>query len=227
MLGCMRTESLIAVAALLGFLPCHAQTAKPGEVAPGVTLPTSGDATVLVLDTTAAGPALVHVKPHEVVTAPHAAVNWLRAQVLVGPHSTAEVEGQHADTIVASTKAVVYVRLSGEEAEIMRDRVHLLWLQLSKRRREISDFSMNVFGGQRSRNVDEVPCETEMVEGTNWLKVTPKEPLLPGEFAIAFLPKDVNQLPDAVYDFSVSGGKATPGNPYAPKQSAAPDAKNP
>jgi hypothetical protein len=180
-----------------------------------------------VLDTTAAGPALVHVKPHEVVTAPHAAANWLRAQVLVGPHSTAEVEGQHADTLVESTKAVIYVRISGEEAEIMRDRVHLLWLQLSKKRREISDFSMNVFGGQRSRNVDEVPCDTVRVEGTNWLRVTPKEPLLPGEFAIAFLPKDVNQLPDAVYDFSVSGGKSASGNPYAPKSPDAPETKKP
>ena len=109
----------------------------------------------------------------------------------------------------------------------MRDRVHLLWLQLSKKRREISDFSMNVFGGQRTRNVDEVPCDTEMVEGTNWLKVTPKEPLLPGEFAIEFLPKDVNQLPDAVYDFGVSGAKVTPGNPYAPKPPSAPDTKKP
>jgi hypothetical protein len=86
---------------------------------------------------------------------------------------------------------------------------------------------MNVFGGQRTRNVDEVPSDMQMVEGTNWLKLTPKEPLLPGEFAIAFLPKDVNQQPGSVYDFSVPGGNVSPGNPYAPKPSASPDAKKP
>ena len=73
---------------------------------------------------------------------------------------------------------------------------------------------MNVFGGQRTRNVDEVPCDTEMVEGAYWLKITPKDPLLPGEFAIAFMPKDVNQQPDAVFDFSVPGDKPAASNPY-------------
>jgi hypothetical protein len=103
--------------------------------------------------------------------------------------------------------------------------VHLLWLQAGKKRREITDFSMNVFGGQRTRDVDEVPCDTEMIEGTNWLKVTPKEPLLPGEFAFAFLPKDVNQQPDAAFDFSVPGGSAKAGNPYAPKPAGSADTK--
>jgi hypothetical protein len=78
---------------------------------------------------------------------------------------------------------------------------------------------MNVFGGQRARNVDEVPCDMQMVEGTEWLRITPKDPLLPGEFAVAFLPKDVNQQPDAVFDFSLSGGNTKPGNPYAPTHS--------
>jgi hypothetical protein len=210
----------------LALIQCNAQTPKPVEVAPGVTLPTGGDGTVYALDTTPTGPVLLHIEPHEVITASHAATNWLRAQVFAGPHASVEVEGPHATTALASAKAVLYVRLTGEEAEIMRTRVHLLWLQPNKKRREISDFSRNIFGGQRTRDVDEVPCDTAMIEGTNWLKITPKDPLLPGEFAVAFLPKDVNQYPDVVFDFSVPGGKPSASNSYAPKPPANSDSTN-
>jgi hypothetical protein len=223
----MRTRTLFAVLALFGLIPCNAQTPKPTEVAPGITLPAGGDGTVFILDTPASGPVLLHIQPHEVLTASHAATNFLRGMVYSGPHMSFAVEGPKAPTTLASEKAILFVRLTGEEAEIMRTRVHLLWLQPGKKRREISDFSMNIFGGQRTRDVDEVPCDTEMIEGTNWLKITPKDPLLPGEFAVAFLPKDVNQYPDVVFDFSVSGGKPSTSNPYAPKPPASSDTPKP
>ena len=217
--------ALFAALAVTG-VPSPAQAPKPAEVAPGVSLPAGGDATVLVLDQSASGPVLVHVKPHEVVSDAHAATNFLRAQIYSGPHRSFDVEGPHADTVVSSTKAVLFVRISGEDSEIMRARVHLIWLETSKKRREITDFSSNIFGGQRARNMDEVPCDTEMVEGTNWLKVTPKDPLLPGEFAVAFLPKDVTQQPDIVYDFSVPGDKGG-SHPYASGTPPAALAKKP
>ena len=223
----MRTRTLYAVLALFGLFQCNAQTPEPTEVAPGITLPTGGVGTVYVLDTAASGPVLLHIEPHEVVNTSHAMTNFLRAQVFSGPHSTIEVDGPHAPTVLASTKAVFFVRLSGEDAEIMRSWVHLLWLQSNKKRRELSDLSTNVFGGQRTRDVDEVPCDTEMIEGTNWLKITPKDPLLPGEFAIAFLPKSVNEYPVEVYDFGVAGGKPSASNPYAPKAPANSDATKP
>ncbi|MGP8260848.1 MAG: hypothetical protein ACLQM6_12950 [Acidobacteriaceae bacterium] len=201
-------------------MQCNAQTSNATEVAPGITLPTGGDGTVYALDTGSNGPVLLHIQPHEVVSASHAATNFLRAQVYAGPHSSTEVDGPHAPIALASTKAIFFVRITGEDAEIMRSRVHLLWLQPNKKRRQISDFSRNIFGGQHTRNVDEVPCAMDMIEGTNWLKVTPNDPLLPGEFAVAFLPKDVNQYPEVVYDFSVPGDKPSANNPYEPKPPA-------
>ena len=221
----MRKTVCSIALALAGALLTHAQPPKAPEVAPGITLPANGDATVLVLDSATAGPALVHIPPHEVVLSSHATSNFFRGMVYSGPHMTAELDGVHAESIVSSTRAVFFVRLTGDSVELARSRVHLLWLQAGKKRREITDFSMNVFGGQRTRDVDEVPCDTEMIEGTNWLKVTPKEPLLPGEFAFAFLPKDVNQQPDAAFDFSVPGGSAKAGNPYAPKPAGSADTK--
>jgi hypothetical protein len=213
----MQTRTLLAVLVFFGLIPCNAQTPKPSEIAPGITLPTGGDGTVYALDTGPTGPVLLHIEPHEVVISSHAATNFLRAQVYSGPHSSAEVDGPHAPISLASTKTILFVRIVGENAEIMRSWVHLLWLQPNKKRREVSDFSRNIFGGQHTRNVDEVPCDMEMIEGTNWLKITPKDPLLPGEFAVAFLPKDVNQYPEVVYDFSLAGIKPSASNPYEPK----------
>lgn len=221
----MQAQRLLPLFLLAAFLPCNAQTVKSGEVAPGITLPPDGDATVFALDAGPSGPALVHIPPHEVVLATHAGSNFLRGMVYSGPHITAEVEGLHAETRLASDKAVFFVRISGEDAELMRSRVHLIWLQHSKKRREITDFSMNIFGGQRARNVDEVPSDTEMVAGTTWLRITPKDPLLPGEFAVAFMPKDVNMQPDSVFDFSVPGNPGNSSNPYAPKSTDNPGTK--
>ena len=216
----MRTRMIFVALAFFGLQQCNAQAPNRTELAPGITLPTGGDGTVYALDTAASGPVLLHIQPHEVVSASHAMTNFLRAQVYSGPHSSAEVDGPHAPISLASTKAILCVRIAGENAEIMRTWVHLLWLQPNKKRREVSDFSRNIFGGQRTRDVDDVPCNMEMIEGTNWLKITPNDPLLPGEFAVAFLPKDVNQYPEVVYDFSVSGGKPSTGNPYEPKPPA-------
>jgi hypothetical protein len=105
-------------------VPSHAQAPKPVEVAPGVSLPVDGDATVFALDQTASGPALVHIEPHEVVMASHAGTNFLRSMVYSGPHMSAELDGLQAKTVLSSTKAVFFVRLSGEDAEIMRPRIH-------------------------------------------------------------------------------------------------------
>lgn len=221
----MRKTVCSIALALAGVLLSHAQPPKSPEVAPGIALPANGDATTFALDSAASGPVLVHIPPHEVVLSSHAASNFFRGMVYSGPHMTAEVDGVHAESIVSSTKAVLFVRLTGDSVELARSRVHLLWLQPGKKRREITDFSMNVFGGQRTRNVDEVPCDTEMIEGTNWLRITPKDPLLPGEFAVVFMPKDVNQQPDAVFDFSVPGNEVKAGNPYGPKPAANPSNK--
>jgi hypothetical protein len=195
------------------------QAAKGPEVAPGIVLPLDSDAVVFALDTGASGPVLTHVVPHEVMLATHAASNAFRSLVYAGPHITAELDSNHADTVLASAKAVFFVRLSGDDPELARGRIHLLWLQRSKKRREITDFSANVFGGQRTRAVDEVPVDTAMVKGTDWLRMTPQEPLLPGEFAVVFMPKDVNQQPSAAYDFSVPGAAAHE-NPYTPGTNA-------
>jgi hypothetical protein len=217
MLLAMQKSTFVLVLFLIGALSCAAQSPEPVEVAPGISLPTAGDATVFALDQTSSGPFLIHIKPHELFINTHAPVNYLRAQVFAGPHQTSQLRGIHSETALASTKAVFYVRIVGENAEIDKTRVHLLWLEGRKEARNVAEFSNNIFGGQHRRNLYEVACSTRIVEHTNWLKLTPNEPLSPGEFAVVVLPADVNQPPTAAFDFSVSGA-IVDANPYAPRE---------
>lgn len=41
----------------------------------------------------------------------------------------------------------------------------------------------------------------------SWVKITPREPLESGEYAIAFPPKDQVSFSDAVYDFGIASMK--------------------
>lgn len=206
----MYVHRVCLLLALFGLIQGTAQTPKPIEVAPGVTLPSSGEETVFALDQTAAEPSLVHIRPHEVYVNTHAGSNFLRAQVFAGPQAGVELHGPHADIVLLSTGAVFFVRAPGDEAGLISSRLHLVWLDPNKKTREVASFSANVFGGQHRRYVIQVPTTTEKIEGTDWIKITPTAPLLPGEFAIVSLPADANQMPGWAYDFGIAG-KVKPG----------------
>jgi hypothetical protein len=184
-----------------------AQTPKPIEVAPGIALPAEG--AVFGLDQGDNGPALLQIHAHEIHYNPHAGKNMLRGMVYAGPHATVEVPGVTSEALFLSTKPVLYVHLQGDDPDILRTRLHLLWLTPAGNTRVAIDMSSNVFGGHRHRNVDEVPSDITMIDGTYWVKITPQAPLVPGEFAVVFLPTDPNLFPDMVYDFTVAGD--TPG----------------
>jgi hypothetical protein len=190
-----------------------AQTPNPVEVAPGVTLPAEG--MVFGLDQKDGGPALQQIHASEIHYNPRAGSNTLRSVIYARSHHTIEVIGLQSETIFTSTKAVFYVHLLEDNPEIQRKRIHLLWLTPTDTTRVAIDMGANYFGGHHQRNIDEVPADITSISGTNWVKITPQAPLLPGEFAIAFLPEDPSLFPDVVYDFSVPGirGGADPNTP--------------
>ena len=182
----------------LGFVQCYGQMPAPIEIAPGVSLPAQSDATVFCLDSVDGKSLLVRIPPHEVVLGTNPLSNALSTVM----RATAEVDGVKSETSISSPSTVCFVRLTGD-VEFTRNRIHLLALEATRKRRQITYFSMNVLGGHRKRNMYEVPADIEVITGSMWVKITPKAPLIPGEFAIAFLPKDPNQQPDLVYDFTV------------------------
>ena len=184
------------------FLSGQTSTVAP-EAAPGIPLPSTG--IIFVLDHVHEAPTLLQLHASEIHYNSHAAGNFARSAIYAGPHSSTELVGVSSAVTLHTNQAVLYVRLSGDDPELMRNRVTLIRLRSEKDKRVVSEFSMNIFGGQRSRYYDEVPASKSDVPDTNWLKLTPQAPLEPGEYAVVFIPKDKNLTPDSVYDFTVGG----------------------
>ena len=174
----------------------------------GVILPRAG--MIHALDKRSAGPVLVQLHPTEITSNSHAATNFARSAVYAGPHASVELKGLNSVVHLESPESSFLVRLSGDDPELLRGRVHLIRLQQTKDRRVIATFSQNIFGGQHSKHYDDVPVTKADVEADVWLKVTPDLPLKPGEYGLAIMPKDPNLFPDVVYDFDVAVDAARP-----------------
>lgn len=149
--------------------------------------------------------SLVQIHPTEIVTNSHAGSNFARAQVFAGPHSSIELKGIRAAATFHTSQPVFYIRLSGDDAELMRNRVQIIRLRTDKDSRIVSDFSSNLWGGQKKRHYDEVAASKSDEPNATWLKLVPQSSLEPGEYGIVFVPKDSNLFADAVYDFNIAG----------------------
>ncbi len=175
----------------------------------GVSLPRSG--TVYLLKSEAgAGSPLVQLHPTEILSNSHAAGNFARSMVYVGARASLELKGSSAVAGTDERQPKILVRINSDDPELLRSRVHLIRLQQTKDRRVVSNYSQNVFGGQRAKKYDDVAVRKVDAEPDVWLTLTPEEPLMPGEYCVVFMPKDTNAWPDAVYDFSVAAEVARP-----------------
>ena len=168
-------------------------------------LPASG--TVFVFQPGQAHTMPIQLHAVEIVTNSHAAGNYARAQVFSGPHASVELEGPAAATDFEAENLVFYVRVRGDDPEVLSSRVHLIRLESNKKRRVVATMSQNVFGGQHKKMYDDVAVTKVQEEAGVWLKVTADMPLTPGQYGITFMPQDANLLPDTVYDFAVDTKK--------------------
>ena len=152
----------------------------------------------------AAGSPLVQLHPTEVLSNSRAAGNFARSMVYVGARASLELKGLNAVAGTDERQPKILVRISSDDPELLRSRVHLIRLQQTKDRRVVSNYSQNVFGGRRAKKYDDVPVRKADAEPDVWLTLTPEEPLTPGEYCVVFMPKDTNAWPDSVYDFNVA-----------------------
>ncbi len=153
---------------------------------------------------------LVQLHPAEIVSNSHAAGNFARSMVYAGAHASLELKGLNAAAGTDERQPKILVRINGDDPELLRSRVHLIRLQQTKDRRVVSNYSQNIFGGQRTKKYDDIAVTKADAEPDVWLTLTPEEPLTPGEYCVVFMPKDANAWPDSVYDFNVAFDVAKP-----------------
>lgn len=199
--------SRFAFVALLASAPVFAFAQSDGVPA-GVSLPSTG--TVFAMGGGGKGTGLQQLHPSEIVSNSHAASNFARSMVYSGPRASVELAGLNAAVHLSNGNDAFFVRLGGDDPELLRGRVTLIRLTQTTNRRVVSTFSQNIFGGQRARKYNVVAVTKTDVPESSWLKLTPETPLEPGEYGIVFLPKDTAFIPDTVYDFDVAIDGAKP-----------------
>lgn len=203
---------VIAGAAVL--LASYGQAQSSPEVAPGLRL--SGGNVPLALDKFQGKPELVPVHHSTVEMNNHKGANLagsLAGSVFYKPKITVEVAGAHARTTLHDARPAFYVR-------VMQDpggpddgpAFAILHAIPDKDRRVFAQIKFTQLTGNAKRNDGLVDTTTEKLPD-GWVKVTPNEPLTPGEYALAPVLKQQNAFSTVVYDFAL--------NPAAPN---APDA---
>jgi len=197
------------------------EAASP-TVAPGLRLPEQGG--VFLLDKFAQKDSLVELVQNSTQQNKHTGKNILRAVVNPlpsGPRQTMDLRGAHARVQSHLAMPQIFVNINfdddsgsgGEEAVKLskEERFKIVRVKPSgKDKRSVADIKISLLGSMKEqRNV--IPTTAESV-GTDWVRVTPKQPLEQGEYALVEMltPKQMNLY---VWDFGVN--PAAPANPTA------------
>jgi hypothetical protein len=175
-------------------VPLRSQT----EVAPGVRV-NSAVSAVEMPD--GGAPTVVPIHSTSVGDNAHTGSNIARGFVYSGQHNTVELPGAKSALLLSTSTPSFYVRLDPEDPS-QREMITLVRLKPAKESRIVLNFTANAFGGGRKRHVDEVAV-TKTDAASGFVKITPQQPLSPGEYGLVFLPRDSLLFADRVYDFSV------------------------
>lgn len=181
------------------------------EIAPGISLPPYG--TVWILDGAETKPRLVRVPVTSAVANKHGGGNLARDQVLVikdvasldllGPVSGLRVTSRAPAIFIRQTDPAEAARRYPANPVGLESHYVLLRMHALKDRRELCTFSYWKFGGRHTRHEDDVETSSEEIAGGDWLKLTPKQSLPDGEYAVVRMPDDKTQAATVAYDFGV------------------------
>jgi hypothetical protein len=171
------------------------------EVAPGVSLPASS---VSVVDQNSKGEVrALRLESAIVASDPHTGSNIAKGLVYANQHSSIQIAGKSATTVLQSNLPSFYVRMPDEHRDLMRSQVALIRMKQTADTRIAIEFTANTFGGHRKRKIDEIAVEKTDIQGGDWVKVTPSKPLEPGEYGLMFLPQDPNAYSETIYDVCI------------------------
>ena len=179
------------------------------HVAAGLRLPSEGG--VYALDTYLAQPQLVPLDQSTGEVNRHTRRNVLRAAInpLAGAKHTIEIAGPRSKIQVHASLPAIYINLDASEAagdstrqgpELPWDRFRIVRAEVEGDKRIVGTLKSAVIG-KSSQELEAVPAMAEQV-GEGWIKLTPKAPLQPGEYAVAEL-LGKQGMNSYVWDFGV------------------------
>jgi hypothetical protein len=173
------------------------QEAKSPTVAPGLRLPPEGG--VYALDTYLGEPQLLPLDQSTGQVSKNTKRNILRAAInpVASSKMTIELPGPRSKTQVHASLPTIYVNLdsnaeddsaadatSGKTpAQLPWDRFRIVRVQVKGDKRVAGSVKTAVYG-KTSSEQDLVVADAEQL-GEGWIKITPKAPLAPGEYALA------------------------------------------
>jgi len=193
------------------------------EIAPGIPLPANG--MVWILDQKENQPRLARIHLNNAHINGHRAENFVRAQFIVlKMGSSVELLGIAARVRVDGHASTIFVRKSEEEEEEeevqsavnpkrVQEHYVLLRLQVADDHRVVCTFTAWQLGLKLNRHTDIVETSTEEIAAGQWLKITPKQPLPDGEYALVHMPDDKKMFETNSYDFGVGSVPLQPVKP--------------
>ncbi|HVH85990.1 MAG TPA: hypothetical protein VM912_04645 [Terriglobales bacterium] len=191
-------------------------------VAPGLRLPDSGG--VFVLDHYRNQPQLVEIVQNGGELNKQMGKNIMRAVIVpipTGSKQSIELKAAHARVQAHEDTPAIYVDITRSSSDASDnkpapelntpDRFKIVRVQSKKDTRVVSNVKISLLG-KVSNQEDVIPTAAEPLNGGEWIKLTPQQPLTPGEYAVVEMldPKTINMF---VWDFGV--------NPSAPMNATA------
>src|SRR5450631_198895 len=186
------------------------------HVAAGLRLPPEGG--VYALDTYLSMPELVPLDQSTGEVNRHTGHNVLRAAInpLAGAKETIDIAGPRSKIQIHASLPAIYINLDASQqepasdsakpgAELPWDRFRIVRAEVKNDKRVVGALKSSVTG-KTSQEQETVPATAEqMSEG--WIKLTPKAPLEPGEYAVAEL-LGKQGMNSYVWDFGVHADAA-------------------
>ena len=202
------------------------QAARMPEVAKGLELPDRDS--VFALDTYEGAPELVELPPNELAVDAKTHHGLSTLNPMAGARASIELPGAHAKVHLHVNDPSIFVALNAQDnaetvvshaltvntsgAKEIANRRHgahspqsgFAIVKVDERRAVRIVGAIHISPtGNITQSEDEVPVKVEVMPGKHWLKLTPIQPLLIGEYALVEIisPSDINQV---VWDFQVN-----------------------
>lgn len=209
-----------------------AEEKETPTVAPGLQLPSGGG--VFLLDTYRGQPQLAEMVQNGGELNKQRGKNILRAALnplALSSKQTIELKGLHARIQAHVPQPDIYVNVDSstdssadtagnpaptKDTGLQPDRYRIVRLEQKKDSRVVGNLNIAVYGKVSEK---ENWIKTNSAQVGDWVKVTPAEPLEPGEYALVEMlgKKQINLY---VWDFGVNGAAPANSSVWTPKQPA-------